>query len=460
MNATPTPTTRRIRPLAAAVLLALAADACGNAHLPAAEDSVRGDGAVHVVENCNDAGPGSLRAAYATAGDGDVVDLNALPCTIIALSSALQSAAAPGYVAIAAGDNGPVTISGNGSARVFEHGEGRLVLRGLRVTGGRASDAAGGGCVLSQGEVVLQQSTVTGCETRTTGATPALGGAIRAVRLVALIDSVVSDGTAHAASARAEGGGVHGRYLIIDDSTVRDNVVSAGNYHPADGGGGWAERSVHVGRSTLSGNRATRGGALFATNALFDVLGVINSTISGNHADGAGGGIYAQASVALHNSTITGNTAAFDFGAGVYVGGGGLAASSTIVANNTAGDGLVASDVGGHAALAVTGTRNLVIASSRPLPPDTLQAEPMLGPLQDNGGRTHTHALLPGSPAIDAGENAKSLQTDQRFIECHPAQRRGCDLFERTVGGGTDIGAFEYGAPDVIFRDGFDAEAL
>ena len=80
----------------------------------------------------------------------------------------------------------------------------------------------------------------------------------------------------------------------------------------------------------------------------------------------------------------------------------------------------------------------------------------MLGPLQDNGGQVWTHALLPGSPAIDAGDNPRSLWTDARQYACSDS---GCVQYERTLGAGTDIGAFELGGPDRIFDDGFDREA-
>ena len=63
----------------------------------------------------------------------------------------------------------------------------------------------------------------------------------------------------------------------------------------------------------------------------------------------------------------------------------------------------------------------------------------MLGPLADNGGPTQTHALLPGSPAIDAGDNTDAPEWDQRGIG-----------FPRIVNGTIDIGAFEVqatGAP-------------
>jgi hypothetical protein len=79
------------------------------------------------------------------------------------------------------------------------------------------------------------------------------------------------------------------------------------------------------------------------------------------------------------------------------------------------------------------------------LPPDTLGAAPLLGPLQDNGGPTRTHALLEGSPAIDTGNNAENLDFDQRG-----------EGFARTVGVSADIGAFETQADDIIFRNGFD----
>ena len=71
---------------------------------------------------------------------------------------------------------------------------------------------------------------------------------------------------------------------------------------------------------------------------------------------------------------------------------------------------------------------------------DRINTDPMLGPLQDNGGPTFTHALLPGSPAIDAGKNFAAGTTDQRgsgsvrtFDNASIANANGGD--------GTDIGA-------------------
>jgi hypothetical protein len=88
-----------------------------------------------------------------------------------------------------------------------------------------------------------------------------------------------------------------------------------------------------------------------------------------------------------------------------------------------------------------------VIATSATLPPDTIADDPLLGPLTDNGGLTLTMALMPGSPAIDAGNNVAALADDQRGTG-----------FLRHVGVRTDIGAFEVQDPDFLFSDGFDAD--
>jgi len=68
---------------------------------------------------------------------------------------------------------------------------------------------------------------------------------------------------------------------------------------------------------------------------------------------------------------------------------------------------------------------------------------PHLAPLADNGGPTRTHALLPGSAAIDAGDAAGAAH-DQRG-----------EGFPRVLGASADIGAYE-SAPDAIFEDGFE----
>jgi hypothetical protein len=86
---------------------------------------------------------------------------------------------------------------------------------------------------------------------------------------------------------------------------------------------------------------------------------------------------------------------------------------------------------------------NTLIASNTPAGDDTFP-DPKLGPLADNGGPTLTMALLPGSPAIDAGNTSLAPATDQRG-------------FSRPAGRAADIGAFEYGSvmsPIAVTRSG------
>jgi hypothetical protein len=77
-----------------------------------------------------------------------------------------------------------------------------------------------------------------------------------------------------------------------------------------------------------------------------------------------------------------------------------------------------------NCAISVNGTGNLI------------GVDPLLGLLTGNGGPSRTHAPLPGSPVINAGSNPFGLTTDQRG-----------DGFPRTVGAGTDMGAFESASP-------------
>jgi len=77
------------------------------------------------------------------------------------------------------------------------------------------------------------------------------------------------------------------------------------------------------------------------------------------------------------------------------------------------------------------------------VPSDTIFADPLLAPLADNGGLTPTHALLSGSPAIDAGDDG-GWDTDQRGTG-----------YPRVLNAHADIGAYEVD-PDLIFRNGFD----
>lgn len=450
----PTPP-QSLHPLAVCLAAAL-----GIANATPADGLIHPTGTI-VVTNCADSGPGSVREAYAGAHDGDTVDLSALACSTITLTSgALRSAPDAGYVTLRGNRYTGPTINGNHTDRVLVHSGARIGLRYLAVTAGVARDALGGGCIYSSGDVALSDATVSGCEVSTSGSVAAKGGGIRATRAVYMGRSRVTGNRVHAAQADADGGGIHAQSVITgSQNTISGNIASGDGSHHARGGGVFANDYLRFADTTVSGNQAESGGGIYLGYSSPPVAPTLtNTTISGNHASGAAGGIFAGHSVNLYNSTVAQNTAVFDLGAGIYLAAGDVELHSTIVANNSSGDGLNAADIAGHTGAVITGAHNLVIASTLALPVDTLSSDPRLDPLADNDGIVQTHALQTGSPAIDAGENPRALGGDERGFVCPLAGQ--CVLTERTIGRATDIGAFESGVPDHIFADGFDPKDL
>ncbi len=237
---------------------------------------------------------------------------------------------------------------------------------------------------------------------------------------------------------RAElGGGIYNDgTLTLTGSTVSGNKAMVGPNSIFGGGGIYNSGTLTLSNSTVSGNVATfYGGGI--TNR--DTLEMSNSTVSGNTTDadsgGGGGGIYNWGvTLKLTNSTLSGNTAAGD-----SLGGGGvlnedttLTLSNTIIARNTANTDPDASGTvnsqGNNLIGNTTGATGFVAS-------DLKNVNPLLGPLQDNGGLTDTRALLPGSPAVDAGKNTACPFVDQRGVLRKDGDKNGTVI--------CDIGAFE-----------------
>ena len=231
------------------------------------------------------------------------------------------------------------------------------------------------------------------------------------------------------------GGGIfNSENLEIDNAIVRDNFAEL------SGGGISSQGTLTVSNSAIYNNSAFRGsgGGIDNTGTATINQSTISSNTDGGVRGGDGGGIGNTGTIAVNNSTVTNNGSS-----GIANNGGEITLTSTIVAGNSSnndlenddvisggnnligGEATLSSLVGSVGGLANTEDSDLVGTAENPI-------DPQLGELQNNGGSTPTTALLENSPAIDAGSNLNDLATDQRG-----------EGFDRTVGAGTDIGAFE-----------------
>src|SRR5262245_21234519 len=220
----------------------------------------------------------------------------------------------------------------------------------------------------------------------------------------------------------AEGGGgvrVKGGTLKLTEVTV------LGNQAAASGGGIWNDLGVlEVGRSTISGKVAHDEGGGIANGGTATLR---NVTISGNTADMVGGGLRTLGSATLNNTTVAANTLT-----GVS-NDGQLIFMNSLLANNAGPD--------CEGTLTSRGFNLIRTVADCTFDGDTsgdlLNMDPALGPLQDNGGPTFTHALLEGSAALDAANPTAPGAGDPA---CEETDQRGVT---RLQGPRCDIGAFE-----------------
>jgi hypothetical protein len=300
-------------------------------------------------------------------------------------------------------------ISGNNTSRVFDNSRANLTISGVTITNGRAA-LFGGGIYNQDGILTLTNSTVSG---NTAPGFGYGGGIFNSGGTMTLTNSTVSGNTA------GSGGGIfnNGGTMTLTNSTVSGNT-----------GGGIDNNSgpVTLTNSTVSGNTAGGVGGIF--NNVGGTLNLTSVTVTNNSSTGLScdscvGGINSGGGTTnLNNTIVAGNTAASASASPDYFGGRVSSTSSYNIIGNV------------QATIGITnGTNgNQVGTPANPI-------NPLFAPLANNGGQTQTHALLVGSPAIDAGSNAlASGAFDQRGTG-----------FPRIVdgdGNGTatiDIGAFE-----------------
>jgi hypothetical protein len=297
-----------------------------------------------------------------------------------------------------------LSISGNNTVRIFEVNAGTTAtVKYLTVTNGYGWQLAGG--ILNNGSLTLDHVTVKNSAVATNAQDWWQGGG----------------------GIYVGGGGV----LNLTNSTVSDNTAG-----PANGGGLYAiqNTTVNISNSTVSGNTAGNVAGAFRSlgNAIID-----NSTISGNTATGWHGGaiFHTDGALKISNSTIANNVGPDWAPSAIFVGSYNPAVVPSLELINTiiTGNHWYACEqfASGGVVSLVSGGHNLIQdATCNPVASDAVVADALIGPLADNGGPTLTHALLPGSPAIDAADDAACPATDQRGIT-------------RPQGAHCDIGSYE-----------------
>jgi filamentous hemagglutinin family protein len=294
-----------------------------------------------------------------------------------------------------------LTISGNDASRVINITGGAVNIDGLTVANGRLNGANGAGI-------------------RVAGATLNLANSVIANNQIVVSNN---DG------AGLENGGT----TTLTNVTVRNNT---GN---DDGGGITNSGTLTIINSTLSNNTAIGSGSITSGGgALLNTTGgtatLINTTVSGNTAK-VGGGIRNDGGLTLLNSTVANNRATGG-GGGVVNTFGAVTIKNTIIATNIDTSISNTPDLGNAFGLVTDVGNNLIGNTANAGFPITFVAStlinvnPLLAPLGNYGGTTQTHALLPGSPALNAGSNTGVAATDQRGAT-------------RIFGGTVDIGAVE-----------------
>jgi len=327
---------------------------------------------------------------------------------------------------------------------------GTLTLTNSIVKDNQTIGGGSGGGIYSQGTLTLTNSTVSNNQTGSGDPNGGSGGGIFFQSGTATLTNSIINGNrtgdgSSTSSHGGDGGGISTTgTMSLTNSTVSGNTTGNGGAGAPGGYGGgiYGIATLTLNNSTVSGNQTGGGMATGAGGGIMNggSAALTNSTVSGNQIGAAnqGGGIFNYGSLTLTNGTVSNNSSGnSSSGSGIF-NSGSTNLKDTIVANNTANG--VGNDLSGTfnsqdynlietpagATISGTTTHNII------------GQDPNLGPLANNGGLTLTHALLVGSPAIDAGNSSQTI--DQRG---QPRPIDDPNVANAAGGNATDIGAYE-----------------
>ena len=359
-----------------------------------------------IVTNTNDSGSGSLRQALANANDGDIIGF-AVTGTIGLTSGELLVTRS---ITISGPGAENLAVNGNAKSSVFHIAPGRTVtISGLTIANG-----SGGGIHNDHAALTLNNCTIAGNSSSFGGGAIHNDGVNIGHATLQINNSSITDNSGH---------GIYNDAIQAGNATVGITYsILSNNSGDAINNDAWSctfcgngTTSVQITNSSIIGN----GGAIYSDTGRQNcggscpvTISITNSTISGN-----GGGV--------HNSTLSdtvvSNSTISDNGFGIYNDYGAIAASihNTTMSNNgveiqnfnapvvvAMSQTIFNVSPGGHSILNDFGT---VTSYGYNVSSDDgggylngtgdqINTDPLLGPLQDNGGPTFTHALLPGSP--------------------------------------------------------------
>jgi len=439
----------------------------------------------------------AIQEANLAAG-ADTISFNVPNGSTITLNSALPDIVSD--VTITGPGDSQLTITRNAAAANFRilTLSGTSSITGITITNGRAANGssgttgtngASGGAIFNSGTLTIRSVTLSGNRAgnggdgSTQGGNGGSGGAVHNTNVLNVIDCRINGNfSGVGGNGPTPGqGGVGGGIYSPSGTTNLHQVFISGNTANV-GGGIYNFGELRINLSQITGNTASSGAGIFNGSNLT----LYNGTVASNTASNVGGGILTPGTALLANATVSSNTAAAGAGiensgtltlknatiasnaasaiaGGLENVGGVVNFTNTIISQNTAptgpnGSGTVNSQdfnlIGNTSNLTITGTTTH----------DLNNVNALLGPLSANASTLLTHALLPGSPALDAGSSANlptdffDMDNDSNTGELIPTDERGIgfnrivDAADPDTVANVDIGAYEaqVSVPDIL----------